>query len=96
MFPLAVQGDAGRSEGRAVEGDGSQARGAANGDAPSTSAPSSASMSRRDVAGRQIVFDLVVAGRPDAAAGEVTRLYTRGPLDADPGLDFRLKVGCLV
>ena len=46
----------------------------------------------REVAGRQLVFDHVTAGHMEAAVSELTRLYTRGPLDGDPALDFRLKV----
>ena len=45
-----------------------------------------------DVAGRQLVYELVVSGRVGEAVSEVSRLFTSGPIDGSPGLGFKIKV----
>lgn len=41
---------------------------------------------------RQRVYELVVAGKIEAAVQEVEQQYTRAPLEGNPALDFQLKV----
>ena len=46
-----------------------------------------------DVAGRQLVYDLVASrGRIGEAVSEVSRIFTRAPIDSNPGLGFKIKV----
>jgi len=60
--------------------------------AQDASTSSSQDSTAADVAARQKIYELVVAGQVEEAVEQVVKHYTRAPLDANPTLDFRLKV----
>ncbi|GAX74886.1 hypothetical protein CEUSTIGMA_g2332.t1 [Chlamydomonas eustigma] len=59
---------------------------------PTSSQPSASLSVSQDISTRQLIFDLVTAGHIQEAVTELTSMYSRGPLDSNPSLDFRLKV----